>query len=87
MSDGAFDETVAPFYDADVAEMFAPDVLEPTVAFLAELAGDRPALEFAVGTGRVALPLADADVEVHGIELSRAMVAELRRKPDPIASP
>ena len=87
MSDGAFDHTVAPGYDADCADMFAPEVLEPTVAFLADLAGDRPALEFAVGTGRVALPLADAGVEVHGIELSRAMVAEMRAKPGGAAIP
>lgn len=81
VSDGAFDSTVAPRYDDDCAGMFLPEVLGPTVAFLAELADDRPALEFAIGTGRVALPLADAGVEVHGIELSRAMVAEMRRKP------
>ena len=81
MSDGAFDSTVAPQYDDDCADMFAPEVLEPTVAFLAELAGSRPALEFAIGTGRVALPLAAAGVEVHGIELSQAMVAEMRTKP------
>lgn len=81
MSDGAFDAAVAPHYDTGCADMFAPEVLGPTVAFLAELAGGRPSLEFAVGTGRVALPLAEAGVEVHGIELSRAMVAEMRHKP------
>ena len=81
MSDGAFDAAVAPGYDESVAGWFAPEVIEPTVAFLAELARDRPVLEFAVGTGRVALPLADAGIEVHGIELSRAMVAEMERKP------
>ncbi|TDT15754.1 methyltransferase family protein [Ilumatobacter fluminis] len=87
VSDGAFDETVAPRYDDDCADMFTPEVLEPTVALLAELAGGRPALEFAVGTGRVALPLADAGIEVHGIELSRAMVAEMRAKPGGDAIP
>jgi SAM-dependent methyltransferase len=61
--------------------MFAPALLEATVGFLADLAGDGRALEFAIGTGRVALPLAARGVEVHGIELSNAMVAQLRAKP------
>src|SRR5207248_1914933 len=56
-------------------------VLEPTVALLAELAGGGSALEFAIGTGRVALPLAARGIEVGGIELSEAMVAQLRAKP------
>lgn len=51
------------------------------VAFLAELAGDRRALEFAVGTGRIALPLAEQGVRVDGIELSPDMVDRLRAKP------
>jgi SAM-dependent methyltransferase len=61
--------------------MFSPQVVEPTVDFLAELAAGGRALEFAIGTGRTALPLAARGVEVHGIELSRAMVARLRAKP------
>jgi SAM-dependent methyltransferase len=52
-----------------------------TVAFLKELAGDGPALELGIGTGRVALPLQEAGVEVHGIDASEAMVARLRGKP------
>jgi len=60
--------------------MFAPEVLEPTVRLLAGLAGDGRALEFAIGTGRVAIPLAEAGVPVSGIELSPAMADELRRK-------
>ena len=68
-------------YDATSADMFAADVLDPTVDFLAALASGGPVLEFAVGTGRVALPLAARGVEVHGLELSRAMVAQLRSKP------
>ena len=75
-----FDEPVASAYDADAAEMFDPEVLEPTVDFLADLAGDRPALEFAVGTGRVALPLSRR-TRVAGIELSPAMADRLRSKP------
>ena len=55
-----FDGVVAETYDAGSPEMFAPDVLGPTVDFLAGLAGDRPALELAIGTGRVALPLSRA---------------------------
>jgi SAM-dependent methyltransferase len=85
--DGLFDEPVAARYDVSSAEMFAPEVLEPAVAFLADLAGDGPALELAIGTGRVALPLAARGVRVHGIDLSRAMVARLRAKPGGEAIP
>ena len=79
--DGYFDAVVAPTYDAACGDMNSAAVLEPTVAFLAGLAGNGRALEFAVGTGRVALPLTAAGVEVHGIEMSRAMLAELANKP------
>jgi SAM-dependent methyltransferase len=79
--DGVFDESVAVTYDRDCDEMFSPDVLGPTVDFLARLAGDRRVLEFAVGTGRVALALNARGVDVAGIELSRAMVAEMMAKP------
>ena len=61
--------------------MFQPAAIEPVVDFLAELAGDGPALELGIGTGRIALPLAQRGVEVHGIDLSSAMVARLRAKP------
>jgi len=54
---------------------------DETVAFLADLAGSRPALEFAIGTGRIAVPLASRDVQVDGIEQSAAMIARLREKP------
>jgi SAM-dependent methyltransferase len=79
--DGYFDEPVAATYDEDAADRFDPAVLAPTVDFLAELAGDGRALEFGIGTGRVALPLAARGVPVHGIDLSEAMVARLRAKP------
>jgi SAM-dependent methyltransferase len=79
--DGFFDETVAARYDELLAEMFEPQVVDPAVDFLAELAGDGSALEFGVGTGRIALPLAQRGVPVQGIELSRAMVARLQAKP------
>jgi SAM-dependent methyltransferase len=79
--DGYFDERVAATYDEDVADRSAPEVLDPTVAFLAELAGEGQALEFAIGTGRIALPLAARGVPVQGIELSTAMAAQLAAKP------
>src|SRR5689334_21585222 len=62
--------------------MFAPEVLGPTVNRLAELAAGGRALEFAVGTGRVAVPIAERGVPVTGIELSGAMVERLREKAD-----
>jgi SAM-dependent methyltransferase len=79
--DGYFDERVAASYDESSAEMFDPAVVDPVVAFLVELAGNGRALELGIGTGRIALPLAQRGVPVHGIELSRAMVARLRAKP------
>src|SRR5437867_7299665 len=79
--DGYFDERVAARYDESAADMFAPSVVEPVVAFLADLAGGGQALELGIGTGRIALPLAERGVPVHGIELSKAMAARLRAKP------
>jgi SAM-dependent methyltransferase len=79
--DGYFDEPVAARYDESEAEMFDPAVVEPVVDFLVELAGSGRALELGIGTGRIALPLARRGVDVHGIELSQAMVARLRAKP------
>jgi SAM-dependent methyltransferase len=77
----------ASVYDATSAEMFAPAVLEPTVDVLAALAGEGAALEFAVGTGRVALPLSERGIPVAGIELSPDMAAVLRAKPGAAAVP
>jgi SAM-dependent methyltransferase len=76
-----FGEEVAARYDETSAELFAPEVVEPVVDFLAELSGDGAALELGIGTGRIALPLAARGVRVHGIDLSEAMVARLRAKP------
>jgi 16S rRNA A1518/A1519 N6-dimethyltransferase RsmA/KsgA/DIM1 with predicted DNA glycosylase/AP lyase activity len=78
--DGFFDERVAAIYDESSAQMFDPSVVEPTVDFLADLTGTGRALELGIGTGRIALPLAARGVEVHGIELSQAMVGQLRAK-------
>ena len=79
--DGYFGEPVAARYDESTAEMSAPGVVEPAVSLLAGLAGRGQALELGIGTGRIALPLARRGIRVHGIDLSRAMVARLRAKP------
>jgi SAM-dependent methyltransferase len=79
-SSDLWDEATAERYDATSAEMFDPLVLDPAVDFLADLAGPGPALELAIGTGRVAIPLAARGVPVTGIELSQPMVDQLRRK-------
>lgn len=76
-----FDTDVAEQYDDPEDEMFSPQVLGPTVDLLAGLSDGRAALELAIGTGRVALPLSERGVCVHGIELSEAMVDQLRAKP------
>jgi SAM-dependent methyltransferase len=80
-------EDEATHYDDPDDPMFSAAVLGPTVDVLAELTGGGRALELAIGTGRVALPLRERGVEVHGIELSEAMVAALRSKPGGDAIP
>ncbi|MEU3985651.1 class I SAM-dependent methyltransferase [Streptomyces sp. NPDC026672] len=82
-----WDAAVAQRYDTPGSGMFAPEVLEPTVNRLARLAGGGAALEFAVGTGRVAVPLAERGVPVTGIELSLPMVEQLRTKADEATIP
>ena len=72
---------IAHLYETYWPELFDPAVIEPAVRFLAEHAGDGPALELGVGTGRLALPLHSAGVPVHGIELSPAVVEQLRTRP------
>jgi SAM-dependent methyltransferase len=72
----------AKTYDTPGTGMFSPDLLEPMVDRLAELTGEGSALEFAIGTGRVAVPLSDRGVSVTGIELSTAMIDQLRTKVD-----
>ena len=81
MRENYFGERVAAQYDDGSADMFDPAVVEPTVDFLVDLAGDGPVLELGIGTGRIALPLSKRGVQVHGIDLSEAMVARLREKP------
>lgn len=76
-----FGEDIAAVYDERSANMFDPAVLGPAVDRLAALAGDGPALEFAIGTGRIAVPLAERGVTVAGIDTSEAMIRRLRDKP------
>ena len=79
--DGYFGERVAATYDEDGTGMFAPEIVDPAVDLLAELAGGGAALELGIGTGRIALPLAARGVRVAGIDSSEPMVARLRAKP------
>ncbi|MFI0732641.1 class I SAM-dependent DNA methyltransferase [Streptomyces sp. NPDC021225] len=82
-----WDAETAQRYDTPGSGMFAPEILGPTVDRLARLAGEGEALEFAIGTGRVAIPLAERGVPVTGIELSRPMVERLRTKVDEATLP
>jgi hypothetical protein len=76
-----FDERIAKSYDAKWPELFEPAVLDPAVRFLADLAETSAALELGIGTGRIAIPLSQRGVRVHGIDLSPDMVAQLQGKP------
>jgi SAM-dependent methyltransferase len=82
-----WDVETAKRYDTPGVGMFAPDVLGPAVERLADLADGGKALEFAIGTGRVAIPLRELGIPVVGIEFSAPMVAQLRTKADDIAVP
>ena len=79
-SSDLWDAETAKRYDESSAFMFASDILDPAVDFLAELAVDGPVLELAIGTGRVAIPLTQRGISVTGIELSQPMVDQLHRK-------
>jgi SAM-dependent methyltransferase len=81
MSDDPWDEATAGGYDDPDDPANDPATIAPMVDGLVELAAGGPALELAIGTGRVALPLAARGVRVSGIELSAPMVARLRAKP------
>jgi Methyltransferase domain len=76
-----FGPHVAERFDERYAHQADPAVVEPVVDFLADLAGDGNALELGIGTGRIALPLSQRGVRVHGIDLSEAMIAKLQAKP------
>jgi SAM-dependent methyltransferase len=75
-----YGDRIAEVYDEWYADAAFLET-EASIELLAELAGDGPVLELAIGTGRLALPLAKRGIEVHGIDASEAMVAKLREKP------
>ena len=81
MPENFFGERVAARFDERYAHLADPAVVDPMVDFLVERLGGGAVLELGIGTGRIALPLAQRGVRVHGIELSEAMVARLREKP------
>jgi 16S rRNA A1518/A1519 N6-dimethyltransferase RsmA/KsgA/DIM1 with predicted DNA glycosylase/AP lyase activity len=82
-----WDREIAEAYDATYAAQAEPAVVGPIVGLLAQLVGDGTALEFALGTGRIALPLSARGIPVHGIELSPGMVDQFRSKPGADAIP
>lgn len=77
MAESRFDEWIAEHYAALWPELFKPSVVDPAVDFLVDVAGGGPVLEFGIGTGRLAVPLARKGLRVHGIELSSAMAARV----------
>jgi hypothetical protein len=81
MNQSGFDEWIAQRYELLWPELFDDELIAATVAILRELAGTSPALEFGIGTGRIAVPLSRDGIRVHGIELSPAMAARLRAQP------
>jgi len=76
-----FDQRIAERYETYWREQQLPQVVDPVVTFLRDLAGGGAALEFGIGTGRIALPLSQRGVPVHGIDLSEAMVAKMSTRP------
>jgi SAM-dependent methyltransferase len=87
MGSVTWDRQIAEVYDKTYAAQFEPTVLGPMVDVIAGLAGGGPALEFAAGTGRVALALSARGIPVHGIELSPHMAEQMRTKPGADAVP
>jgi SAM-dependent methyltransferase len=87
MGSVTWDRQIAEVYDKTYAAQFEPAVLGPMLSVLAGLAGGGPALEFAAGTGRVALALSARGIPVHGIELSPHMAEQMRAKPGADAVP
>ena len=81
LAENYFDDWVAQHYEVLWPHLFDPEVVEPAVSFLADLAGDGRALELGIGTGRLAVPLSRRGIRVDGIELSAAMVNQLRAQP------
>lgn len=87
MASVTWDREIAAVYDQAYRHQFEPAVIAPMTALLAGLAADGPVLEFAVGTGRVALALSARGIPVHGIELSPDMARQMRGKPGASAVP
>jgi SAM-dependent methyltransferase len=87
MASITWDAEIAEVYDEAYAAKFEPSVLDPMVGLLAGLAQGGPVLEFAAGTGRVALPLSSRGIVVHGLELSPHMADRLSAKPGADAVP
>ncbi len=81
MPQNLFTGIKAKHYDSGSPELWDPALLDATTAFLAGLADGGRALEFGIGTGRVAIPLSERGIEVHGIDISSDMIDQLRRKP------
>jgi SAM-dependent methyltransferase len=81
MPEDYFGAGIAERYDEGAAAISTPEVVGPVAEFLARLAGQGRALEFGIGTGRIALPLRERGVPVDGIDLSSAMLKQLRAKP------
>lgn len=81
MPQNLFTGIKATNYDLGAPEMWDPGLLDATAEFLAGQAQGGPALEFGIGTGRVAIPLSERGIHVHGIDISADMIGELRRKP------
>ena len=79
--ESTYGDRIAEVYDDLYGGLASPEVVDPMVDVLANLAGGRRALELGIGTGRIALPLAARGVEVHGIDASAAMVEKMGRKP------
>jgi len=85
--DGIWDTEAAETYDTPGAGMFDPVLLAQTTDRLAALADGGSVLEFAIGTGRIAIPLIERGIPVSGIEMSAAMLDVLRRKVDAATLP
>lgn len=79
--DEHLDPATAIDYDRSVGDRFSDEQVQPAIQLLADLAGDGIAVEFAIGTGRLGVPLNEAGTTVMGIDFSEPMLAELAKKP------
>lgn len=79
--DAHLDPVVAASYDGLGATQLESEVIAGAVDLLVQLADGGPAVEFAIGTGRIGLPLAERGITVHGMDISEPMLDQLRAKP------